>query len=106
MITDEIRASIAKRAATEDEWDYDVEKCWKEEIEILSRNIKETIAFLEYECTADEFAWLSEVIDDVAEKTQSREFVDCLYKVAKKYPETCKEYYIDRVLAYCEGALM
>lgn len=105
MTTDEIRAAIVKRAATEDEWAYGVKQCWEEEIAILFRNIDDTIAFLESECTADEVAWLSEVIDDVAEKTQSRAFVDCLYKVAKKYPETCKEYYIDRVLAYCEGAL-
>ena len=106
MITDEIRASITKRAATDDEWDYGVKKCWQEEIEILSRNIDDTIVFLENDCTADEFSWLSEVFDDVAEKPQSRAFVDCLYKVAKKYPETCKEYYIDRVLVYCEGALL
>ena len=90
MITDEIRTSITKRATTDDEWDYGVKQCWEEEIEILSRNIDDTIAFLENDCTADEFSWLSEVFDDVAEKTQSRAFVDCLYKVAKKFPDECK----------------
>lgn len=105
MITEEIRAAIKKRAATDDEWAYGVEQCWKEEIEILSRNIEDAISFLETECTADEFSWLSEVFDDVAEKTQSRAFVDCLYRVAKKFPEECKTYYIDRVLGYAEGAL-
>ncbi len=105
MITDEIRTSITKRAATDDEWDYGVKQCWEEEIEILSRNINDTIAFLENDCTADEFSWLSEVFDDVAEKTQSRAFVDCLYKVAKKFPDECREYNIDKVLEYAEGAL-
>lgn len=105
MITDEIRASITKRASTDDEWDYGVKQCWEEEIEILSRNIDDTIAFLENDCTADEFSWLSEVFDDVAEKTQSRAFVDYLYKVAKKFPDECKEYHIDRVLEFAEGAL-
>ena len=105
MITDEIRASISKRAATDDEWDHGVEQCMKEEIEMLSRNIDDTIAFLETDCTADEFSWLSEIFDDVAEKTQSRAFVDCLYRVAEKYPETCAEYHIDRVIMYAEGAL-
>jgi len=105
MITEEIRSAIQKRAVTDDEWDYGVEQCWKEEIEILSRNIDNTIAFLETECTADEFSWLSEIFDDVAEKTQSRAFVDCLYRVAKKFPEECKKYYIDRVLQYAEGVL-
>ena len=97
MITDEIRASISKRASTDDEWDFGVKQCWDEEIAILSRNIEDTIAFLENDCTADEFSWLSEV--------QSRAFVDCLYKVAKKFPDECKEYHIDRVLEFSEGAL-
>ena len=105
MITDEIRASITKRVATDDEWDFGVKQCWDEEIAILSRNIEDTIAFLENDCTADEFSWLSEVFDDVAEKTQSRAFVDCLYKVAKKFPDECKEYHIGRVLEFAEGAL-
>ena len=105
MITEEIRKSLSKRIATNDEWAYGVDLCCKEEIEILSRNINDTIAFLETECTADEFSWLSEVFDDVAEKTQSKDFFDCLYRVAKKYPEKCKEYYIDRVIQYAEGTL-
>lgn len=105
MITEEIRLAIKKRSETDDEWDYGVQQCCNEEINILSRNIEDTIAFLENECTADEFSWLSEVFDDVAEKTQSRAFVDCLYKVAEKYPEECKKYYIDRVIMYAEGAL-
>lgn len=105
MITDEIRKSLSKRIATNDEWAHGVDLCWNEEIDILSRNIEDTIEFLENECTANEFSWLSEVFDDVAEKTQSRAFVDCLYKVAKKFPDECREYHIDKVLEYAEGAL-
>ena len=102
MITEEIRAVIKNRAATDDEWAVGVDQCCKIEIEILSRNIDNTIAYLETDCTADEFSWLSEVFDDVAKKTQSRAFVDCLYRVAKKYPEECKKYNIDRVIQYTE----
>lgn len=105
MITDEIRKSLSKRIATNDEWAYGVDLCCNEEIDILSRNIEDTIEFLENECTANEFSWLSEVFDYVAEKTQSRAFVDCLYKVAKKFPDECREYHIDKVLEYAEGAL-
>lgn len=105
MITEEIRKALSKRIATDDEWAYGVDQCCKEEIDILSRNIEDTIAFLESDCTADEFSWLSEVFDGVAEKTQSRVFVDCLHRVAKKYPNKCKEYHIDRVIEYAEGAI-
>jgi hypothetical protein len=105
MITDEIKIAIKKRAETDDEWTFGIEQCWKDEIEILSRNIQETISFLENKCSSDEFVWLSEVFDDVAEKTQSREFVNTLYKVAKKYPEETKKYHILKCIAYAEGAL-
>ena len=106
MIADEIRTVLKKRSETDDEWTYGVEQCWQKEIEILSRNMDETISFLENDCTADEFSWLSEVFDDVAKKTQSRLFVDALHLVAQKFPEECKKYYIDRVLQYADGALL
>ena len=105
MITEEIRAAIKRRSETDDEWTYGVNKCWDEQIRILTRNIRDTISFLDNDCTAEEFSWLSEIFDDVAEKTQSREFVDCLYRVAKKYPEETKKFYIHRVIALAEGSL-
>ncbi|MDE6781451.1 MAG: hypothetical protein K2J40_08340 [Ruminococcus sp.] len=103
MITEEIRAAIGKRASGA--WEHLIKQCWEEETEILSRNIDDTIDFLENECTADEFSWLSEVFDDVAERTQSRKFVDCLYRVADKYPEESAKYHIVENLKYAEDAL-
>jgi len=70
------RIRIAKE--TQDNWDYGIEQCCKEEIDILSRNMNETIMFFDNECTDEDFFWLSEVFEDIAEKTQSREFVEAL----------------------------
>ena len=105
MIAEELRAAIKKRKATCDEWDYGVQKCCDEEIEILSRNMEETIAFLENECTADDLIWISEVCDDVVDKTQSREFVDCLYRIAKKYSSETKGYSIVESIEFAESIL-
>lgn len=102
---EDIRAALQKRISTDDEWDYGVNQCWNEEIEILSRNINDTIAFFENECTADEFSWLSEVFEQVARKTQSHTFVDCLYRIAKKYPNECAKYHIDFVIQCADGAI-
>ena len=92
MITDEIRAAIEERKKTDDEWEYAVEQCWKKEAAILSKDMQQTIAFLDNECTADEFSWLSEIFYEVAEQTQSGEFIACLRRVAEKFPEECKIY--------------
>lgn len=102
---EDIRAALQKRISTDDEWDYGVNQCWNEEIEILSRNINDTIAFFENECTADEFSWLSEVFEQVAKKTQSHTFVDCLYRIAKKYPNECAKYHVDFVIQCADGAI-
>lgn len=106
MIAEKICSIIQKRISTDDEWYYGIEKCWKEEIEILTKNIDDTILFLENECTSDEFSWLSEVFDDVAEQSQSKEFVDCLHHVANKYPEECKKYHIYRIIQSAEDSLV
>lgn len=100
-----IRAALQKRISTDDEWEYGVNQCWNEEIEILSRNINDTIAFFENECTADEFSWLSEVFEQVAKKTQSHAFVECLYRIAKKYPNECAKYHVDFVIQCADGAI-
>lgn len=94
MITEEIRNAIKKRAATDDEWDFGIEQCWKEEIAILSQNIDDTIIFFEQECTADEFSWLSEIFDELIEKLPDSRIIKVLKNTAKKYPEECQKYNI------------
>ena len=82
MISQKIRAVLKERLRvlrdTDDEWDYGIEKCCKEETQILSENISDTMLFFETECTDEEFYWLSEVFSDVSEKVQSKEFVQAL----------------------------
>ena len=80
---------------------YGIQQCWKKEIALLTADMDETIRFLDTECTADEFAWLSEVFDDVAEITQSKQFIDALYRLADKYPEETKA---ENILSFIESA--
>lgn len=88
-----------------DEWTFGIEQCWKQEIEILSEDISAAIAFLKDECTADEFSWISEIIDDLAERTQSRELVDVYKSLMSKFPEECKTYNISGSIEFAENAL-
>lgn len=75
---------IQKRINTVDEYYVGVEECWKEEIEILSEDVPSTVTYLKNDCTADEFAWICEIIDDLAVKTRSREIVEAYKNLGKK----------------------
>ncbi|MFP1694828.1 hypothetical protein ACLD5W_00815 [Gardnerella greenwoodii] len=94
MYVQKFREVIRRRKETNDEYDYGVEMCNKEEIQILSEDIPSTIEYLQNQCTADEFVWISEIIDDLAEKTRNRELVECYKNLMNKYPKETKEYHI------------
>lgn len=105
MDVQKFREVIRRRKETHDEYDYGVEMCDKEEIQILAEDIPSTIEYLQNQCIADEFVWISEIIDDLAEKTKSRELVECYKNLMNKYPEETKEYYIGFCVECAEAAL-
>ena len=105
MDVQRVKEVIKKRNETHDEYDYGVEMCWKEEIEILSEDVPSTVTYLKNECTADEFAWICEIIDDLAAKTQSREIVEAYKNLGKKYPDMAKTFSFEFCASYAEEAL-
>ena len=90
--TEKIRAIIRKRAATSDEWQAGVEKCWAELTDALTEDIDATRRFLLEDCTADEASWVSEVYDDIVYRTQSREYIDLLRKSIERFPEEAERH--------------
>lgn len=85
MQFNEFHEIINKRASIDDEWFTEVEKCWNDMTRIFTEDINKTILFLDV-CTADEFSWLSEIFDDIAKETHSKDFIRALRKTADKYP--------------------
>lgn len=96
---------IQKRINTVDEYYVGVEECWKEEIEILSEDVPSTVAYLKNECTEEEFAHISDIIDDLAVKTRSREIVEAYKNLGKKYPDMAKTFNFEFCASYAEEAL-
>ena len=91
MRIEEFRKVIKERIECPDEWDYGVERCWKKEIEILSEDIPSTIEFLMTECTADEYSWISEVIEDLAAKN-SKQRIGCMLQITDdEIPQRMRE---------------
>lgn len=101
VIKERIRISVE----CQDEWDFGIEQCWQAEVGILSEDISSTIAFLENECTPDEFSWISEVIEDLAEKTKSRELIECYKNLMSRFPEECQKYNISGSVEIAENTL-
>ena len=77
----------------------------KPEIELFSRNLQETIDFLDNDCTADQLSWMSEVFEEISAKLQSWDFIDALNRCADKYSEECKVYSIKECIEYAIGQL-
>ncbi|MCF0247673.1 MAG: hypothetical protein HUJ86_03605 [Synergistes sp.] len=103
------RKIIARREyvgkISHEEWFDGIEECWKKEIAVLSEDVRGTIEFLKTDCTASEYSWISEVIEDLAAQTQSRELVDTYKSLMAKFPEECETYNIEGSIRFAEEEL-
>lgn len=77
----------------------------KAEIELFSRSLQETIAFLDNDCTGEQLAWLMEVADEVSEKLQSWDFIDALYHAAERNPQDAKKHNVLQNIEFAIGQL-
>lgn len=88
----EISVIIKKLEAIDDECYENLEKCWDELTDALTEDFNITRKFLLKDCKANEVSMVSEVYDDIVLKTQSKEYIDLLYKSIKRFPEEDKKY--------------
>ena len=86
---------VAQRIKIEGDIDYEKDPVILGTIELMTKNIEETIAFLDNDCTEEQFIWLSEVFDEIAQRTRSKSFIDALVRASKKYPKATEKYNID-----------
>ena len=75
------------------------------EIALFTRNLQETVQFLDNDCTADQLSWMSEVYEEISAKLQSWEFIDALNRAADRFPEECKKHCIRDFIQFAEGQL-
>ena len=75
------------------------------EIAVLSRNLQDTVNFLNHSCTGEQLAWMSEVFEEISANLKSWEFIDALERAADRCPKACSKYNIRNCIGYAEGAL-
>lgn len=106
LIGEKYSALIAEREKIDGDIDYDTNPVIKEMIDLLTEHVDVTVAFLDNECSESQFIWMSEIFDELAEVTKSKDFIDALRRVAKKYPEAVEKYnlkyFIDSAEEYIE----
>ncbi len=100
-----INERIKVEEISKGEWQDGIDKCWEQEIAILSEDIPSSIDFLMYDCTEEEYSWISEIIDDLAEKTGSKELIQCYKNLMSKFPNACQSYNIAEIIKYAEDTL-
>lgn len=87
------------------EWADGIEECWKREIKVLSDDVPGTIVFLKTQCTAAEYSWISEIIEELAAMTQNKELVEVYKSLLSKFPEESEMYNIADSIRFAEGAI-
>ena len=109
MNVEALKAVVAERkriaVETQDEWDYGIEQCWKKITEILTRDITQTINFIENDCDDDTFCWIGEVFYDIVEITQSKEFIAAIKRRADKVVNDKDRQSVNVDVNFAEGSL-
>ena len=96
MIKEQIAAVIKERIRiceeTDDNWDYGIEQCWKKIVAIFTVDIDKSINYFLNESTDEEFYWLSETFEEIAEQTKKKAFIGAWRsRLAKVTPEAYRQ---------------
>lgn len=102
MINEKMTVLIEKRKLKHKEDCFGIQDCWDKIILILSENEKETINYL-YNCCKEELYYISEVFEDIAINLNSRDYINCLRELDKKYPDLEMTKDIDIAESYIEN---
>lgn len=103
MIETKIKEILEQRL--DEEHFYYVE-CWKKEVEILTEDINETIEFVKHKCDDHTLFWMSEVFEDIIEKTKSKELLQVILERANRVIDENNRKEILKEVKYAEGHLI
>lgn len=95
--------SLRKKIGLENDWQ--TEQWWENVSDFMSEQILETIIFICSDCLADDFILLSEIFEDITQKSKSKDFVRCIEETSKKYSDECEENNVFSVIQDCKNFL-
>lgn len=83
-------------------------KLWREMIDLIidtDESFNDFICYMKNEMTENEYSYLSEISDEIAEEKPSYAFIDAYKILAEKYPEETKKYIIQDFINSAEGCV-
>ncbi|MCF0134295.1 MAG: hypothetical protein HUJ72_10545 [Blautia sp.] len=105
-ILTEFTLLVEERKKYQGDIDYDNNPTIGAMINLLTKNINETIAFIDNQCSGEHLIWMSEIFDEIAEISKSHSLIDALYRAAERFPEESRQYnirfFIDSAAEYGE----
>ena len=101
-----IKQMVEKRKMINGDVDYENDPTIKGMIQLMTVDMDSTVAFLRNECSEDQLVWISEIADEITAHTKSREFIEALRDLCKKYPVVSEKYnvpyFIESAAEYLE----
>lgn len=86
-----INATIEKRLGLHLNDDFALQECWETEAGILSEDVGATIDYILNDCDDDTLYWISEVFEEVIEKTKSQPLISALVQRCEKVSDAEKK---------------
>lgn len=77
---------IEKRKKVDPQDNVATQKCWNQEIEVLSVSLENTIKYLN-NATEDEIYWTGEIWEDISMYFKSEELLKVFYSLKDKFPK-------------------
>ena len=75
-------------------WSEELGKCYLKEVEVLMRDVDESIRCIREECTGKECGYLSELLLELTKRTGDDRFLNCFRELDKKYRKDPDNYYL------------
>lgn len=88
---DTIKDIIDKRLALHINDGFALHECWETEAGILSEDVEATVDYILNDCDDDTLYWISEVFEEVIEKTKSQPLISALVQRCEKVSDAEKK---------------
>ena len=88
----EIHELLKKHDTIDEEDTASLETYWEDLSNLLASDLDSALSFLKSECTEAEIVWISEVFDELVQKTQSQPLIKALRETIARFRQADNEY--------------